>query len=99
MARTAAKRPSAAKAPGAGGGAMRPVLIAAGLGLYWFVQYQDAGGTTDAPIWVYAITVGVRLLADFIGAMVIVSGAQLLLVLSRLGLTYLRGLWLQASGR
>ncbi|HTW53853.1 MAG TPA: hypothetical protein VME45_18335 [Stellaceae bacterium] len=77
---------------------MRPMLIAAGLSLYWFVAYQDAGGAADVPVWVYAIVVGMRLLADFVGALVIVYALQLLLVLTRLAVAYLRGLWLQASG-
>jgi hypothetical protein len=42
--------------------------------------------------------VGVRLLADFVGAWVVVSAVQLALVLGRLGLAYLRGLWLQETG-
>jgi hypothetical protein len=42
--------------------------------------------------------VAVRLLADFVGAWVIVSALQLALSLGRLGLAYLRGLWLQESG-
>jgi hypothetical protein len=77
---------------------MRPVLLAAGLGLYWFVEYQDFGGAADAPIWGYVMMVGVRLLADFVGAWVIISALQLALVLGRLALSYVRGLWLQASG-
>jgi hypothetical protein len=98
MAKSSAKRASAAKAPAAtGGGAMRPMLIAAGLSLYWFVAYQGAAGTTDVPVWVYAIVIGMRLLADFVGALVIVYALQLLLVLTRLAVSYLRGLWLQAS--
>jgi hypothetical protein len=76
---------------------MRPMLIAAGLGLYWFVAYQDVGGAADVPVWVYAIVVGTRLLADFVGALVIVYALQLVLVLTRLAVAYLRGLWLQAS--
>lgn len=76
---------------------MRPVLLAAGLGLYWFVQYPDVGGATEAPMWGYAVMVGVRLLADFVGALVVVSALQLALVLGRLAFAYLRGLWLQAS--
>ncbi|HML10027.1 MAG TPA: hypothetical protein VK432_04140 [Stellaceae bacterium] len=97
MAKTA-KRASTAKAPGASrGGAMRPVLLAAGLALYWFVEYQDAGGASDVPMWGYVIMVGVRLLADFIGAWVVVSALQLLLTVARLLIAYLRGLWLQAS--
>lgn len=99
MAKTAAKRSSAAKAPAAkGGGGLRPVLLAAGLGLYWFVEYQDAGGTTDVPMWGYGMMLGVRLLADFIGGLVVVSTVQLLLVVGRLAIAHLRGLWLQASG-
>jgi hypothetical protein len=77
--------------------AMRPVLLAAGLGLYWFVEYQDAGGTADVPMWGYMTMVGLRLLADFVGAWLIVSALQLALALGRLGLAYLRGLWLQGS--
>ena len=90
-----AKRP--AKAPPTRG-AMRPVLLAAGLGLYWFVEYQDAGGPTAVPIWGYMMMVAIRLLADFVGAWVIVSALQLALALGRLGVSYLRGLWLQESG-
>ena len=98
MAKSAARRTPAAKAPAAARGrAMRPMLLAAGLGLYWFVEHQDAGGATDVPMWGYAMMVGVRLLADFVGALVIVSALQLLLVLGRLAFAYLRGLWLQAS--
>jgi hypothetical protein len=98
MAKTAAKRPAkAAPKSGGGGGGMRPVLLAAGLGLYWFVEYQDAGGTTDAPMWGYMTMVGVRLLADFVGAWVIVSALRLALALGRLGVGYLRGLWLRES--
>lgn len=99
MAKTAARRAPAAKAPAAKrGGAMKPVLLAAGLSLYWFVEYQDAGGAVDVPVWGYAVMVGVRLLADFVGALVIVSMLQLLLMLGRLAFAYLRGLLLQANG-
>lgn len=97
MAKSAARRPAPAKASAAPrGGAMKPVLLAAGLGLYWFVQYQDVGAT-DAPMWGCVVMVGVRLLADFVGALVVVSALQLLLVLGRLAFAYLRGLWLQVS--
>jgi hypothetical protein len=77
---------------------LRPVLLAAGLGVYWFVEFQDAGSSSDAPMWGYMMMVGVRLLADFVGAWVVVSAVQLALVLGRLGLAYLRGLWLQETG-
>jgi hypothetical protein len=96
MAKTA-KRPAKAGPPAKKKGGMRPVLLAAGLGLYWFVEYQDAGGASDAPIWGYAMIVGVRLLADFVGAWVIVSGLRLILALGRLAAGHLRGLWLQES--
>jgi hypothetical protein len=96
MAKSAAKRP--AKAPPKRS-AMRPVLLAAGLGLFWFVEYQDAGGATGVPMWGYVTMVGVRLLADFVGAWIIVSALHLALVLGRLGLIHLRGLWLQESGQ
>ncbi|HXC30280.1 MAG TPA: hypothetical protein VNV38_20170 [Stellaceae bacterium] len=98
MAKTA-KRAAAAKPPSAprGGGATRPILLAAGLGLFWFVEYQDIGSAADVPMWGYAMIVGVRLLADFIGAWVIVSAVQFLLIVGRLLIAYVRGLWLQAS--
>lgn len=76
---------------------MRPVLLAAGLGLYWFVEYQDSGNTPNAPMWGYMMILAVRLLADFVGALVIVSALQLVLALGRLALAYLRGVWLQTS--
>lgn len=100
MAKTAAKR-TAAKTAGAASrrGPIRPMLLAAGLALYWFVEFQDLSGIADAPMWGYAVAFGVRLLTDFIGALVVVSALQLLLVLGRLAVGYLRGLWLQASSR
>jgi hypothetical protein len=76
-------------------GAMKPVLLAAGLGLYWFVAYQDGGGEVDAPIWGYLTTAALRLLADFVGAWLIVSALQLVIAIGKIGLTYLRALWLQ----
>jgi hypothetical protein len=96
MAKSSAKRPAKAAPPKSGGG-IRPVLLAAGLGLYWFVEYQDAGGPTDAPIWGYMVMVGVRVLVDFVGALVVVSSFRLVLALARLALSYLRGWWLQES--
>jgi hypothetical protein len=99
MAKSATKRAPAAKAPAAArGGAMKPMLLAAGLGLYWFVEHQDAADAANAPVWAYAMIVGVRLLVDFVGALVIVSALRLLLVFGRLAFAHLRGLWLQASG-
>lgn len=95
MAKTAARRP--AKAPAKrGSGGVRPVLLAAGLGLFWYVQYQD-GGASDGPMWTYAMITATRLLADFVGAWVVVSAAQLLLALSRLAVAYLRGLWVSVG--
>ena len=88
-----AKRPAAKPPPKKG--ALRPVLLAAGLGLYWFVEYQDPGGTADVPMWGYGMMVGVRLLADFVGAWLIVTAAQLALALGRLGVAYVHGLWVQ----
>lgn len=98
MAKTA-RRP-AAKAPAAKrGGALRPVLLAAGLAIYWFVEHQDIGSATDAPIWGYGVIIGVRLLVDFVGALVLVAALQLFWVSSRLAVAYLRGVWLQVSSR
>ena len=94
MAKTAAKRPVSAPKRGA----MRPALLAAGLGLYWFVEYQDAGtADADMVMWGYLMMVGVRLLADFVGAWVVVSAVQLAIALGRVAMTYLRTAWLQAG--
>jgi hypothetical protein len=95
MAKTAAKRPAAKPAPKKTGGGMRPIFLAAGLALFWLVQYQDIGGSADMPMWGYAMTLGVRLLADFVGAWVIVAALQLLLALGKLGVIYMRGVWVQ----
>jgi hypothetical protein len=78
---------------------MRPVLLAAGLGLCWFVEYQDAGGgVTDMVMWSYLVVTGTRLLADFVGAWVVVSALQLIMALARYGMTYLRTTLAQGSG-
>jgi hypothetical protein len=97
MAKSAPKRPAkpAPKSAGRRGGSIKPVLLAAGLGLYWFVEYQDLGDAMTMPVWGYATALGVRLLADFVGAWVVVSALQLVLALGRLGVAYLRGLMLQ----
>ena|SRR5579863_6126457 len=97
MAKTAAKRPAKAPPPKNKGG-LRPVFLAAGLALYWFVEYQGLEGTADVPMWAYLVTIGVRLLADFVGAWVIIAALQLVLALSRLGVSYLRGWWVESSG-
>jgi hypothetical protein len=75
--------------------AMKPVLLAAGLGLYWFVAYQDGGGDVDAPMWGYLTMAALRLLADFVGAWLIISALQLAIALSKIGFSYVRTLWLQ----
>jgi hypothetical protein len=97
MAKTAARRP--AKAPKKKGG-IRPVFLAAGLGLGWFVEFQDiSNANSDMVMWNYLVTLGARLLADFVGAWVLVAGLQLAIVLVKLGLTYLRVAWAQESGK
>jgi hypothetical protein len=72
---------------------VRPFLLAGALALMWFVQFQDAGVDVDAPPWAVALVLGVRLLADFIGAWVAISAARLALALGRIALAQLRGHW------
>jgi hypothetical protein len=74
--------------------AMRPLLLAAGLGLYWFVVYQDGVGEANAPVWGYMVMVGLRLAADVVGAWIVVAALQLVLALAKVGLTYARSLWM-----
>lgn len=76
---------------------MKPVLLAAGLGLYWFVAHPDGSGDVDAPMWGFLTMAALRLLADFVGAWLIISALQLAIALGKIGLTYLRALWLQAG--
>ena len=97
MAKTAARRPAKPAPAAKRQSAMKPVFLAAGLGLYWFVEYQDLGDATDVPMAGYVALVAVRLLADFVGAWLVVSALQLALALAKLGVTYLRGFWAQAS--
>lgn len=77
--------------------AMKPVLLAAGLGLYWFVAYQDGGGDLDAPMWGYLANAALRLIADFVGAWLIITALQLVLALGKVGFGYVRALWVQAG--
>jgi hypothetical protein len=70
---------------------MRRFLLAAGFGLMWFALVQDSATGTGAPIWGVAVILAVRLLADFIGAWLVLSTLQLVLTLGRLGLSRLRG--------
>jgi hypothetical protein len=77
--------------------AMRPVLLAAGLGIFWFVEFQDGSGAEGSPMWGYLIVDGAKVLADFVGAWVLVSAVQLAIALMRFGLVHLRALWVQNS--
>jgi hypothetical protein len=70
--------------------AVRPFLLAGGLALVWFVQFQEAGVEADAPAWGLGIVLVVRLLTDFIGPWVALSMLRLVVVLGRVGLIRLR---------
>ena len=54
-------------------GALRPILLAGGLGLLWFAQTPLGGLPDDAPMWSVAAIIAVRLVADFVGGWVAVS--------------------------
>jgi hypothetical protein len=95
MAKTAAKRSSAADAKRAPPAKerkrklVRPVLLAGGLGLIWFVQFQHGANDPDTPAWGYGLVLGVRLLADIVGAWVVISVAHLLFTLGRIAIARL----------
>jgi hypothetical protein len=72
---------------------VRPCLLAGGLALLWFVQFQDVGVDGEAPIWGVALVIGLRLLADFIGAWVALSVLRLALAFGVMGLTHIRAYW------
>jgi len=70
---------------------MRPVLLAGGLGLMWFVLVQDGGESGDAPTWGIAIILAARLVADFVGGWIVVSILRLFFTIGRIGLAHVRG--------
>ncbi len=69
---------------------VRPVLLAGGLGLMWYVHFQSGMTVPDAPPWSFALITGVRVVADIVGAWVVISLAQLCFALGRLGWAQLR---------
>ena len=71
--------------------AFRPALLAGGLGLLWFVQYQQGGPADEpGPAWSHAVVLGTRLLADFVGAWLVIALLQLVFALVRAALAQLR---------
>ena len=56
----------------------------------WFVEVQNGGVDGDAPVWGIAAAAAVRLLADFIGAWLVISVLQLVFTFVRLGIDQLR---------
>lgn len=71
--------------------AFRPMLLAGGLGLLWFVLYQQGAPADEiGPVWSHAAVLGSRLLADFVGAWLVIALIQLLVALIRAGLAQLR---------
>lgn len=69
---------------------VRPLLLAGGLGLIWFLQFQQGGAEPDGPPWSFALILGMRLVADFVGAWVAIATVQFVFALGRLGLAHLR---------
>ena len=56
----------------------------------WFVQHQQGAMAEEGPAWSYGVVLGVQLLADFVGAWLVIALAQLVFALARLGLVQLR---------
>jgi hypothetical protein len=73
-----------------GGGGIRPSLLAGGMALMWFVQFQGGLLPSDAPNWGMALVIAGRLAADFVGAAVLVAVARLGLAAARLALAHWR---------
>jgi hypothetical protein len=88
-ARKARNEGDAGKRPGG----LRPILLGAGLGLFWFVEVQGNAAVPDAPAWGYMVMLGVRLLVDLIGGWLFVSAARLAFELGRLAIAYARTSW------
>jgi hypothetical protein len=72
------------------GGGIRPVLLAGGIALMWFVQFQQAPAAADAPSWGLGLVFAGRLLADFVGASVAVTFVRLGLGAARVALAQWR---------
>lgn len=71
--------------------AFRPMLLAGGLALLWFVIYQQGGPADEiGPAWSHAAVLGSRLLADFVGAWVVIALLQLIVALIRAALAQFR---------
>ena len=71
--------------------AFRPMLLAGGLGLLWFVEYQQGGSAEEAgPAWSHGVVIGTQLLADFVGAWVAIALVQLVFALLRAAVAQLR---------
>lgn len=68
------------------GGAGRPFLLAAGLGLFWFAESPQGGLPVGAPAFGIALVLASRLLLDFVGGWMAVSGVRIVLAFGRLGL-------------
>lgn len=66
-----------------GGGGIRPALLACGIALMWFVEFQADPMLPGVPGWGVALVLGGRLLADFVCAVVTVSIARLGLAAAR----------------
>jgi hypothetical protein len=66
------------------------MLLAGGLGLIWFVEFQEGGLAEEAPMWSMALVLGVRLLADFVGAWIVISVLRLAFVFGKFALMRFR---------
>ena len=66
------------------------MLLAGGLGLLWFAEFQDGRWPDDVSVSAAAITLVARIAADVVGAWVLISVARLGYVMARLGLARLR---------
>jgi hypothetical protein len=69
---------------------VRPYLLSGGLALIWFAQFQDMGVDGDAPAWGIVAVMVARLLADFVGAWLLVSLLRLVYAGGQLGWRRLR---------
>ena len=65
------------------GSGIRPALLACGVALMWFVEFQADPMLPGVPGWGVALVLGGRLLADFVCAVVTVSIARLGLAAAR----------------
>jgi hypothetical protein len=71
-----------------GSSGIRPMLLAGGMALMWFVEFQGMALPINVPSWGMPLIIIGRLFADFVGAALVVALVRLGLAVTRLALAH-----------